>query len=310
MDPDVATFLAGFDPNARDFASLAPDEVREMSALVVSDMLPAVDVWSVRDVEIPTRGGRVGARLYRPTDDPALPLFVYFHGGGWEFGSVEVADRPMRRLANASGCAVLSVDYRLAPEHPFPEPLYDCIDATAWAADHIDELGVGADFLAVGGDSAGGNLAAAVAQHVRDHGGPRIDHQLLVYPVVTRDFESESYLAYADGYYLTRDNMRHFWDLYTGSDAPPYADLLNTTTLSGLPAATVITCGLDPLASEGRRYAEQLADAGVATIYIDVSGLIHGIWYRDAIGDAAYRFGELVAASLRTAVSTRILDAL
>lgn len=304
VDPDVRAFLDSLDPNARDFANLTPAEVRAGSELVVDQMLPAVEVSAVQDVEIPTRAGTIGARLYRPTSD--LPLFVFFHGGGWEFGSVEISDRPMRRLANSSGCAVLSVDYRLAPEHPFPAPLDDCVDATTWAAEHVEELGVGTGFLGVGGDSAGGNLAAAVAQYVRDHGGPRIDHQLLVYPVVTRDFDTASYLAYADGYFLTRDNMRHFWELYAGSGTPRYADLLNTDTLAGLPAATVITCGLDPLSSEGRRYAERLVDAGVATTYTEVAGVIHAIWYRDAIGPAAYAFGELVAASLRTAALTRM----
>lgn len=300
VDPDVRAFLATVDPDARDFANLTVQEAREASELVVNDMLPGQEVATVRDLEIPTRAGVVRARLYRPNGDDPEPLFVYFHGGGWELGSVEMSDRPMRRLANDSGCAVLSVDYRRTPEHPFPAPFEDCLDATAWAAEHVVELGVSGDFLSVGGDSAGGNLAAAVAQHARDHDGPRIDHQLLIYPVVTRDFESASYRTYAKDHYLTRDAMQHFWNLYTGSEAPQYADLLNTSSLSGLPRATVITCSLDPLSSEGRLYAERLVEAGVATTFTEVAGLIHGIWYRDRLGDGPFRFGDLIAASLRT----------
>ena len=303
VDPDVRTFLAGVDPAARDFASMTVEEARAASELVVDDMLPALDIeW--RDLEVPTRAGRVPARLYRPTPEPG-PLFVYFHGGGWMLGSVSMADRAMRRLAHGSGCAVLSVDYRRTPEHPFPAPLEDCVDATNWAATHLAELGAGPGFLAVGGDSAGANLAAAVAQVLRDEHGPRIDHQLLVYPVVTRDFESESYRTYGEGHYLTLAAMRHFWNLYTGDAAPRYADLLAVGSLAGLPPATVITCALDPLSSEGRRYAELLAAAGVATTYTEVAGLMHGVWFRDALGDGPFRFGELVAGALRTATARR-----
>ena len=303
VDPDVRRFLATVDPAARDFGSMTVEEAREASELVVQDMLPALDVeW--RNLQVPTRAGRVDARLYLPgTATP--PLFVYFHGGGWMLGSVAMADRAMRRLARDSGCAVLSIEYRRTPENPFPAPLEDCVDATLWAASHVGDLGAGSGFLAVGGDSAGANLAAAVAQVLRDEGGPRIDHQLLVYPVVTRNFESESYRAYGEGHYLTLAAMQHFWNLYTGDGAPRYADLLAVRSLAGLPPATVITCALDPLTSEGRRYAELLTAAGVATTYTEVAGLIHGIWFRDALGDAAYRFGELVGAALRTAVARR-----
>lgn len=304
VDPDVRRFLDNVDPAARDFASLTVEEARAASELVIEDMLPALEIdW--RDLEVPTRAGSVAARLYRPGPDEGAPLFVYFHGGGWELGSVAMADRTMRRLALGSGCAVLSVEYRRTPEYPFPAPLQDCVDATLWAANHRAELGAGPDFLAVGGDSAGANLAAAVTQVIRDEGGPRIDHQLLVYPVVTRDFDSDSYVAYADGHYLTRAAMQHFWSLYTGEDAPRYADLLAAETLADLPAATVITCALDPLSDEGRLYAELLSAAGVATTFTEVAGLMHGIWFRDSLGDGPYRFGELVTASLRTAATRR-----
>lgn len=303
VDPDVRRFLATVDPAARDFASMTVEEARAASELVVEDMLPALEVeW--QDLDVPTRAGSVSARLYRPGPGPA-PLLVYFHGGGWMLGSVAMADRAMRRLALGAGCTILSVEYRRTPEHPFPAPMEDCVDATTWASTHLAPPDTGFRFLAVGGDSAGANLAAAVAQVVRDEGGPRIDHQLLIYPVVTRDFGSESYRAFGEGHYLTLAAMQHFWELYTGDASPRYADLLAIGSLAGLPPATVITCALDPLSSEGRRYAELLAAAGVATTYTEVAGLMHGVWFRDALGDGPFRFGELVAGSLRTAAARR-----
>jgi acetyl esterase len=209
----------------------------------------------------------------------------------------------MRRLASDSGVNILSVEYRLAPEHPFPAGLDDCYTATVWAADHAAEHSCSGTFLAVGGDSAGGNLAAAVAQISRDRGGPRIDHQLLVYPVVTPNFDTSSYRRFATGYFLTRATMEAFWRLYVGEldrPAPMYADLL-ANSLAQLPEATVITCGLDVLSDEGGEYAARLAAAGVPVTSIHIHGLIHGIWNMDASGPRAARFGLDVAAALRRA---------
>ena len=299
VDPDVQRLLDEFDPAARDFTTLPPQELRANAELTVLDMRDPIELPAVTDVAIPTRSGQVGGRLYRPTLDEGSPLFVYFHGGGWELGSLDLPDRPLRRLARDSGFTILSVDYRLTPEHPFPAGFDDCYDATAWAATHFSELQVDPDWLVVGGDSAGGNLAAAVAQAARDRGSPRIDHQLLVYPVVTPDFTSDSYESFAEGHFLTRTAMKHYWSLYTGPVAPRYADLLELDTFVGLPPATIITCALDPLASEGERYSRVLDAAGVATTSIRVGGLIHGIWYRDRASDAAYRFGLTLAEALR-----------
>jgi acetyl esterase len=157
--------------------------------------------------------------------------------------------------------------------------------------------------MVVAGDSAGGNLAAGVAQRARDHNGPVIDHQLLIYPVVTPDFETPSYLRFAEGHFLTRASMQAFWRMYTGpGTAPRYADLYRSGDLAGLPAATVITCGLDVLSDEGDEYARRLDAAGVPVTHIRVAGLIHGIWYMDATGARAYQFGLDVAGALRRAV--------
>ena len=303
VDPDVRRLLDSVDPAARDFSTLTPEQLRANAELTVADMRPAIDLHEVRELDVPTRDGSVRGRLYRPTASADLPLLVFFHGGGWELGSLDLPDRMLRRLARDAHVAILSVDYRLTPEHPFPAGLDDCVDATAWASAHTAELGAGA-WLAVGGDSAGANLAAAVAQVARDHGGPRIDHQLLIYPVVSRDFTSPSYTDFAEGFFLTRTAMEHYWSLYVGDERPRYADLLADADLTELPAATVLTCSLDPLASEGEAYAKALDAAGVPTALLQFGGLIHGIWYRDGVSIAAYRFGLAIAAALRQATGS------
>lgn len=309
VHPDVRRMLDAADPDAKDFWEMTPDEARAASDLMVDGMLAPPPVAAVTDLQVPTTNGHTAARLYRLDPTAAAPLLVLFHGGGWEVGSLDVADESVRRLVLDTGVTVLSVEYRLAPEHPFPAGLDDCYDATVWAYDHQAELGSDGSFFGVGGDSSGGNLAAAVAQRARDEAGPPIDHQLLVYPVVSRDFETDSYLRFGTGYFLTRASMQAFWRLYAGpSAAPPYADLYAAGSLRGLPPATVLTCGLDPLQDEGNGYAERLAEAGVEVTRIHAYGLIHGIWYMDAAGDRAYQFGLDVAGALTRAIA-RTADA-
>jgi acetyl esterase len=306
VDADIRRLLDEADPDAADFWEMTPAEARDVMDAMVDGMLPPVEVARVTDLVTPAAAAGaadVPARLYRPDAPTAGELFVFIHGGGWQVGSVETYDRPIRRLANDSGMSVLSVDYRLAPEHPFPAALDDCMTTLEWATGHADEIGVDGTFVAVGGDSAGGNLAAAVAQRARDESGPRIDHQLLLYPVVSRRFDTPSYEAFADGYFLTMASMRSFWQLYLGDDAPPYADLYAAGDLAGLPPATVFSCGLDPLRDEGEEYADRLARAGVPTTLIRTYGLIHGTWIMDATVRRGFQFGLDVAHALRRAAS-------
>jgi acetyl esterase len=214
-------------------------------------------------------------------------------------------DRVLRRLANDAQVCVLSVDYRLAPEFPFPAGLDDAYAATCWASEHRAELGAARSFLAVGGDSSGANLAAAVAQRARDGAGPAIDHQLLLYPVVSRAFQTPAYERFGTGYFLTRRAMEFFWSCYVGDRGRPlYADLLATPTLAGLPAATIITCALDPLSSEGEKYADALAEAGTPTTLLRVYGLVHGAWLMDARSERAHQLGVDLAENLRRAHHT------
>ncbi|WP_164479219.1 alpha/beta hydrolase [Nakamurella antarctica] len=303
VDPEQYLILQAVDPAAPQTWEMSVSDARLSSDAMIEGQRPPVEVGSVRDLVIPAEHRDIPARLYRPGPDPA-PLVVFFHGGGWKVGSVNLSDRPIRRLVADTGCAVISIDYRLAPEDPHPAALQDCVAATRWAAENVAELGGDGDFLAVGGDSAGANLAAGVAQMLRDEGGPTLSHQLLVYPVVARDFDTDSYLRFGEGYFLTRKAMQHFWEIYAGpTESPEYVDLYAAGPLDGLPAATVITCGLDPLLDDGEGYARALYEAGVPITYLRYNELIHGSWSMDGTSQGAYQLGVDIAGALRRAIT-------
>ena len=248
------------------------------------------DVERVRDLGIPGPNGELRIRLYEPiatgssvaqggaSDADPRPALVFFHGGGWVRGSVETHDELCRWLANEVDCTVVSVDYRRAPEHPFPAALRDCEAAVRWVVEHAGSIGVDPDRIAVGGDSAGGNLAAAVSLLARDADGPRLRHQVLVYPVTDHAFETRSYEENAEGYLLTRETMRWYWAQYLRTEldgANPYVSPLRARTLADLPSATVVTCGFDPLRDEGVAYAERLADHGVDVAHHHYDDTVH-----------------------------------
>ena len=248
------------------------------------------EVAEVRDVLVPGPLGKLPVRIYVPQGDGPLPVLTYFHGGGWVIGNVEVCDRPCRSLANATGCIVASVEYRLSPETKFPGPVEDCYAAASWVAEHAGELGGDTDRVGVAGDSAGGNLAAAVALMARDRGGPRLAYQLLIYPVTApaEGTQFQSYTDNADGYLLTRGGMEWFWQHYLADAADgenPYAAPLKAEDLGGLPPATVITCGFDPLRDEGVAYADRLEEAGVRVQRITYDDMIHGFMWLGGVID-------------------------
>ena len=267
--------------------------------------MTAGDPQPVHAVEDRDANG-VPVRVYRPTAGANLPILVVFHGGGWVIGSAEQYDPIARWFANASGAVVVSVDYRLAPEHPYPAPLDDCWTALRWAAAHASEIGGDASRIAVGGDSAGGNLAAVCALLARDAGGPALALQALVYPVADVDFGTASYIANGDGYLLDLDQMQWFFDCYTTGHVDPadwHVSPLRAPDLSGVAPAVVITAEYDPLRDEGKAYADRLRDAGVAVEYRCFEGMIHS-FFGLAAYDVARDAMELVGTELRRAFGT------
>lgn len=254
---------------------------------------PPAKVAEVRDLKIPGPAGDIAARLYRPAvgeADVALPVCVYFHGGGFVIGDLDGYDSLCRQLANAAACVVISVDYRLAPEAPFPAAVDDCFAAAQWVAAQAADLNIDPSRLAVGGDSAGANLATVVSLLARDAGAPKIAYQLLIYPVADMQGETESARRNADGYFLTADLMRYFLGHYL-SDPSHAADWraspLRAPKLKGLPPASVLVCGFDPLHDDGVRYAEALKRAGVAVAFTDLPDQIHGLFSLDGAIPAA-----------------------
>ncbi len=263
-----------------------------------------VSVQHVEDRDISGPAGSIPIRLYTPEGEGPFPVLVYFHGGGWVLGSIETHDPICRELAQAIGCVVVSVDYRLAPEHPFPVPLEDCYAAVCWVARHAAEINGDAQRIAVGGDSAGGNLAAAVTLTARDRGTPPIAYQLLIYPVTDHAFDTDSYQENGHGYFLTKDMMVWFWQHYLSNKDHglcPQASPLRAQQVAGLPSALVLTAEFDPLRDEGEAYAEQLQAAGVPVVYRCYAGMIHGFLGLTSMLDMAVQAMAETAATLRTA---------
>ncbi|MGE1593466.1 alpha/beta hydrolase [Serratia marcescens] len=251
----------------------------------------------VRDFTVVAADGyRIALRAYLPAGEnraAAQPAMLFAHGGGWCLGSLALYDRPCQALANATGRVILSVDYRLAPEYPFPQPLEDVYRALCWVAQQAPQLGIDAKRLAVGGDSAGGNLAAAVALLARDRGGPHIERQLLLYPAPSREMTTKSYCEFAEGYFLTRDAMVFCWQQYLAQRRDPGAEPLHAATLRGLPPATILSCEYDPLRDEAEQYAQRLREAGVPVRCERLPGMVHACIHMLGLTPAARRLFEL-----------------
>lgn len=281
LDPALAELLASLDPSAETpVEEMTPHEARvtwkEEMATVAGPRLP---VKSVSTRQAPGPAGPVPLRLYEPmgTGAGSLPILVYYHGGGWIRGDLDTHDDVCRYLCHHAGCLVASVDYRLAPEHRFPAALDDCDAATRWVAENAASLGADPQRLAIGGDSAGGNMACGVTLHARARGGPAIRFQLLIYPATDLAGESESKRLYSSGYLL--NSMPFYVASYLGPEgdaADPLASPLLAPDLAGLPPAFVLTAGFDPLRDEGQAYATRLEAAGVPTEYRCHEGMIHG----------------------------------
>jgi acetyl esterase len=265
---------------------------------------PDLPLAEIVNTVAPGPAGEIPVRIYRASLDDSQPAIVYFHGGGFVVGNLESHDGTCRRLATAIGCTVVSVDYRLAPEHLYPAAVDDSYAATEWVAANGASLKIDPTRIAVAGDSAGGNLAAVVALMARDRGGPRLCHQLLTYPVTDMAFRSQSYIENGEGYFLTRTMMGWFGDQYVpaGHDVEdPLLSPLYAPDLSGLPPATVITAEYDPLRDEGEAYARRLFEAGVTTKLVRYDGVFHGFFSMNGMIDQADDAHAMATGELKRA---------
>jgi acetyl esterase len=275
----------------------------------------AEPVASITDIQFPGPAGQLPARVYAPAGagpGADLPVLVYFYGGGWSLGTLDTCDGVCRMITNAAGCVTVATGYRLAPEFKFPAAVEDCHAGAQWVAAHAAELGVDATRLAVGGDSSGGNLAAAVALLARDRGGPAIMHQLLVYPNTDHRADTPSMREIADEHFFNPSSVRWYWGMYLAAPedgANPLASPLRADDLSGLPPATVITAGYDPLRDEAELYARKLEAAGAPAEIIRYDGMMHGFFTMVGVLDTA-KDAVLAAADRLRAAFTPPRDAL
>jgi acetyl esterase len=269
--------------------SLAEARAEDLASIRASGGEPEA-VHEVTSLTIPGPGGELPLRLYRPAGDRPLPVLCYFFGGGWVLGAIDTADGVSRSLANSSGALVAVAGYRLAPEHPFPAAIDDCYATVRWVAEHADEIGADPARLAVGGDSAGGNLAAAVALRARDSGGPALAGQLLVYPNTDQLADDESMRAADDPFLFNRHSVAWYRQHYLtdpGDVASPLASPLRAESLAGLPPALVITAEFDPLRDQGEAYARRMAGEGVQVELSRYPGMAHGFFTMAGTVDAS-----------------------
>lgn len=307
LDPQVKQLLAEMAKSAGPpLNEISPQEARQQMVDASAALGEEESIGSVEDRTVPGPNGEVPIRIYKPTGDKPRRVLVYFHGGGWVVGSIDSHDGYCRSLVNAADVIVVSVDYRLAPEHKFPAAAEDAFAATRWVHENASSFGGLPERIAVAGDSAGGNLAAVVPLMARDRGGPPIALQVLIYPITDYDFNTPSYNDCATGYFLTRDSMIWFWEQYLAQEADginPYVSPLRAENLQGLPPALVITAGYDPLRDEGEAYAQRLQEAGVETKLSRYDGMIHGFVRRTAVLDKARDSLQEIAARLRASQS-------
>ncbi len=300
LEPQIKAILdQAAAAKAPPLSSMSPGQARDEFRTMLESFggtPPAVAKSEDRAIDGPA--GQIKLRVYTPEGKAPFPVLVFFHGGGWVLGDLESHDALCRALTNEARCVTVAVDYRRAPEHKFPAAAEDCYAATLWVANNGGLLNANPAQLAVGGDSAGGNLAAAISLMARDRGAPHICYQLLMYPALDSSLQSPSQKEFADGYLLTRADMAWFWGHYLAADADrsnPYCCPAAAADLTGLPRAMVITAEFDPLRDEGAAYAQRLRQAKVPVVYKQYEGVTHGFMSmasfldqgRKAISDAA-----------------------
>jgi acetyl esterase len=292
--------------NLKPFRDSSPAEARESMRSRTAALGPFEEVPAVADHRVPVTGGEITVRVYKPAGMGPHPVLVFYHGGGWVIGDLYTHDGICRSIVNAAGCAVASVDYRLAPEFKYPVPVEDSYAGLLWVVANATRLGLDSARIAVGGDSAGGNLAAVMALLARDRRGPRLLLQILVYPVTDYDFGTASYRENGTGFVLTTDDMRWFWRHYLSREEQGRemtASPIRAKSLADLPPALVITAGCDPLRDEGDAYAARLRDAGVAVTLTPYPGMFHGFLRMTRILDQSRVLLDEIAGALKKALA-------
>lgn len=303
LDPQVKIILEeaaalGLPP----YNELSPAEARKKMIDLSPPVDPRLKAVKVENREIPGPAGKIPIRLYYPAKNSPLPVLIFFHGGGWVIGNLDTHDAICHALAKTSGCIVAAIEYRLAPEHQYPAAVEDAYAATVWISENAAAINADAKRIAVGGESAGGTLATVIALIARDRGGPQICLQILVYPVTNYAFNTQSYISNAEGFMVTREMMKWFWDQYLESREVadhPYVSPLRAADLCNLPPALVITAAYDPLCDEGEAYAAKLQQAGVEVKYIRYEGMIHGFFRMTSRLDKAKEALDEVAKALK-----------
>jgi acetyl esterase len=283
---------------------MTPDEARAVSTVAAALLPPPPPVADTTDTTIPGPAGEIPVRIYTPQGRGPFGVFVYFHGGGWTIGDIPSHDGIAAAIANAAYCQVVSVGYRLAPEHKYPAAPDDCFAATRWVFEQAATFGGDPRRIAVGGDSAGGNLAAVVCLMARDRRAFRPVLQVLIYPAVDHDFNRPSMRENSEGYLLSRNDMVWFWHHYLArpDDASQaYAVPMRAEDLQGLPPARILVAEYDPLRDEGVAYAHRLREAGVPVALTCYEGMIHAFLAQTAIFDKARKAIEEIGAALREA---------
>ncbi|KAA5542721.1 alpha/beta hydrolase [Roseiconus nitratireducens] len=297
LHPQAEAFVASLaEQNLPGWDALSVQEARQRFATFEPFFGEGPPLSRVED-DVLSNG--VSVRLYSNRSDLA-PVVLYFHGGGWVLGSVATHDAVCRRLALHSGCTVVSVDYRRSPEHPFPGPIDDCYKAIEEVADRAEAWNIDPTRIVVAGDSAGGQLAAAVTLRSRQEGGPFVSLQVLIYPVIEPEFSTESYNRFASGYGLTRAGMQWFWGHFLGSqEVTPLASPIRADSLAGLPPAVIVTAEYDVLRDEGEAYADRLRQHGVDVELERYDGMLHGFVHFAGLFDRGVEATEWIGRTIR-----------
>ena len=314
LDPQAEAFLAQVsESDAPPWEAMTPAEAR-VAVQAFKDLGgEPEDVASVEHRFIPGPTADLPVWLYRPNKElsGAQPALIHFHGSGWSVSNIDVADKVSRSLANRTGCVVVAVNYQKAPEHKFPVPLDDCYASTQWVFENASDLGLDTSRIGVIGDSAGGNLAAAVTLRARDEQGPKLACQVLVYPAVQYGWDTPSCIAYAEGYGIQRAGLEYFWNHYVNNrsdGANAYCSPLAAEDHSGLPAALIVCAEFDPLCDDGRNYAAKLEAAGVPVKYRLYEGMIHGFLYMSGVFDQSRALLDEIGREVRSALGRDAAD--